>query len=130
IFREAETNNILINVVDKPELCSFFMPAVVNRGDLQIAVSTNGKSPALAKRIRRRLEEEYGPEYAPWLNLVSEYRRKIMQKEPDKRKRKQAYDRLFNSNILEKVRKLSRNNPEMVNNKIDVDKLISRFSEQ
>ena len=60
----AEAHRILVNVVDQTEYCNFIAPALVHRGDLVIAISTSGSSPALAKRIRRQLESQFGPEYA------------------------------------------------------------------
>jgi precorrin-2 dehydrogenase/sirohydrochlorin ferrochelatase len=63
--------------VDVPELCDFYYPAVVRRGTLQIAVSTGGKSPALAQRLRKKLEKEFGPEYAAWLKELGKSRRTL-----------------------------------------------------
>lgn len=60
---EADENGILVNVVDRPELCSFIAPAVVRRGDFLLTVSTGGASPGLAKGIRQELEKVFGPEY-------------------------------------------------------------------
>jgi precorrin-2 dehydrogenase/sirohydrochlorin ferrochelatase len=67
IFQEARVRNVLCNAVDDPDNCDFYYPAVVNRGDLQIAISTNGQSPALAQRLRKELEEQFGPEYETWI---------------------------------------------------------------
>jgi precorrin-2 dehydrogenase / sirohydrochlorin ferrochelatase len=78
IFGEAERRGILCNVVDVPEQCHFYYPAVVRRGDLQIAVSTAGQSPSLAKRIRQQLERQYGPGYAQWVAKLGETRRRIL----------------------------------------------------
>ena len=69
---------IPINVADTPELCSFIAPAVIRRGDLQIAISTGGASPALAARIRRELEPRIGPEYARLLEVMRAARRRLM----------------------------------------------------
>src|SRR5215472_8916559 len=63
VFKEAQRRGVLANVVDDPPRCDFYYPAVVRRGALQIAVSTDGKSPALAQRLRKRMEEEFGPFY-------------------------------------------------------------------
>jgi len=60
----AHRARALVNVADRPERCDFILPSVLQRGDLQIAVSTGGRSPALAREIRRRLETMFGPEYA------------------------------------------------------------------
>jgi len=66
---------VLVNVVDRPELCDFILPSVLQRGELQIAVSTGGRSPALAREIRRRLEALFGPEYAELIARTGEARR-------------------------------------------------------
>lgn len=128
IYRNALAKNILINIADAPELCTFFLPAVVKRGELQIAVSTGGKSPALAKRLRERLEKEFGPEYEEWLSIISEYRRRIMLIEPDKKKRHLAYEKLLNSNVLEKISNLGIEDRKKVSKKIDIDKLIAKYT--
>jgi siroheme synthase-like protein len=70
VFREAESCGILCNAVDDIEHCHFYYGAVVQRGDLQIAISTNGKSPALAQRLRQELEAQFGPEYELWLEWL------------------------------------------------------------
>src|ERR1039458_9039559 len=68
IYNEALSRHILCNVVDVPEQCDFYYPAVVQRGDLQIAVSTSGQSPSLAQKIRQQLERQFGPGYADWVS--------------------------------------------------------------
>jgi len=70
VFREAEARGLLCNAVDDIEHCHFYYGAVVQRGDLQIAISTNGKSPALAQRLRKELELELGSEYEVWLEWL------------------------------------------------------------
>ncbi|MCX6358008.1 MAG: bifunctional precorrin-2 dehydrogenase/sirohydrochlorin ferrochelatase [Candidatus Aureabacteria bacterium] len=74
VTRDARAKGILVNVADAPALCDFYLPATLRRGDLQIAVSTKGRSPALAKRIRMELEGRYGPEYAALLNQAARLR--------------------------------------------------------
>jgi len=78
IFQEAQCRRILCNVVDVPEQCDFYYPAVVQRGDLQIAISTSGQSPSLAQRIRQQLERQFGPGYANWVAELGETRRKVL----------------------------------------------------
>lgn len=78
IFAEAGRRQILCNVVDVPELCDFFYPAVMRRGDLQIAISTSGRSPLLAQRIRKQLEQQFGPEYAGWVRVLGNLRREVL----------------------------------------------------
>jgi siroheme synthase-like protein len=70
VFREAEARGLFCNAVDDIEHCHFYYGAVVQRGDLQIAISTNGKSPALAQRLRKELELELGPEYEVWVQWL------------------------------------------------------------
>ncbi len=70
VFSEADARGILCNAVDDIEHCHFYYGSVVQRGDLQIAISTNGKSPALAQRLRLQLEKQFGPEYELWLEWL------------------------------------------------------------
>jgi precorrin-2 dehydrogenase / sirohydrochlorin ferrochelatase len=84
IYEEAERRGVLCNVVDVPELCDFFYPAVVRRGDLQIAISTAGQSPSLAQRLRRQLERQFGPGYTEWVAQLGETRRLILASSLDK----------------------------------------------
>jgi len=70
VFTEADARGILCNAVDDIENCHFYYGSVVQRGDLQIAISTNGKSPALAQRLRLQLEKQFGPEYELWLEWL------------------------------------------------------------
>ena len=89
ISAEARRRGVLCNVVDVPELCDFYYPAVVQRGALQIAVSTSGQSPAFAQRLRKELEEQFGPEYEAWLQQLGEEREKLFaaNMDPEERKR-------------------------------------------
>jgi siroheme synthase-like protein len=77
VFQEAEAHGIFCNAVDDIEHCHFYYGAVVQRGDLQIAISTNGKSPALAQRLRQELEAQFGPEYEVWLEWLGAAREVI-----------------------------------------------------
>jgi len=78
IYREAQSRRILCNVVDVPERCDFYYPAVVQRGHLQIAISTSGQSPSLAQRIRQQLERQFGSGYTHWVAALGETRRKVL----------------------------------------------------
>lgn len=78
VAEEAKARGILADIADAPELGAFTLPAVARRGDLQIAVSTGGKSPALARRLREELEARYGPEYETALNLLGAVREKLL----------------------------------------------------
>ena len=77
IYREAQSRGVLCNVVDVPEFCDFFYPALVRRGDLQIAISTSGQSPSLAQKLRQQLELQFGPGYASWVAQLGETRRLV-----------------------------------------------------
>ena len=70
VFVEADARGILCNAVDDIENCHFYYGSVVQRGDLQIAISTNAKSPALAQRLRLQLEKQFGPDYELWLEWL------------------------------------------------------------
>jgi siroheme synthase-like protein len=72
---EAAREHVLLNVIDVPEACGFFAPAVVQRGALQVAIGTGGESPALAARLRRELETQLGPEYASLVDILGAVRR-------------------------------------------------------
>ena len=74
VFEDAEERAMLVNVVDVPPLCNFILPAIVRTGPLAIAISTAGASPALAKRIKREIAEEYGEPYARLAVLLNEAR--------------------------------------------------------
>ncbi len=77
VAAEAGRRGLFVNVVDVPELCSFIVPAVVRRGELTLAVSTGGASPAVARRLRERLEREFEPAWEPYLRLMRALRRRV-----------------------------------------------------
>jgi siroheme synthase-like protein len=74
VFEDAERRAMLVNVVDVPPLCNFILPAIIRTGPLAIAISTAGASPALAKRIRNEIAEEYGEPYARLAILLNDVR--------------------------------------------------------
>ena len=74
---EAARERVLLNVVDVPEACTFLAPAVLERGDLRVAIGTGGASPGLAARLRRELEERIGPEYATFVDILAAVRRTL-----------------------------------------------------
>ncbi len=97
---EAKKRGILVNVVDVPEECSFIVPSVVQRGDLLIAISTSGKSPAMAKKIRMELESLYGKEYELFLSMMGEIRARAMKDIKNESKRQGLFSSLVSSDIL------------------------------
>jgi len=80
VAREARSQAVLVNVVDDAEYCDFILPSLVRRGDMTIAVSTAGRSPALARKLRTRLEQDFGEEYAALVGLIDEVRRELKQR--------------------------------------------------
>jgi precorrin-2 dehydrogenase / sirohydrochlorin ferrochelatase len=89
IYAEAKSRGVLCNAVDEPERCDFYFPAVVRRGDLQIAISTGGLSPALAQRLRKELEQQFGPEWEEWVAKLGRTRDELksIPMPPEQRKR-------------------------------------------
>lgn len=80
VYRACEERGVLCNAVDDPEFCDFYTPAVVRRGDLQIAISTNGQSPALAQQIRQQLEGRFGEEWTHRVDVLGSKRRRTLAK--------------------------------------------------
>jgi precorrin-2 dehydrogenase/sirohydrochlorin ferrochelatase len=87
IYEEARKTGVLCNAVDDPSYCDFYAPAVVSRGDFQIAISTGGRSPALAQRVRKTLEQDFGPEYASWTGWLGRMREGILEVLPRSERR-------------------------------------------
>lgn len=98
---ESQLHGILVNVADDPELCTFFMPAVARWGSFVIAVSTSGKSPALAGWVRARLESCFGPEYGELADLLGELREEVKAKYPSREDRNRAFERILSSDVLD-----------------------------
>ena len=104
VFQAARQRGVLCNAVDDPERCDFFYPAVVRRGDLQIAISTAGKSPALAQRIRKELEEQFDASYGRWLDWLGSVRQLLFRREMDPGVRKQMLHRIAGRAVFERFR--------------------------
>lgn len=104
IHREAVEKRIPINVVDVPELCSFIVPSTVRRGDLVISISTSGSCPALAKHIRKKLQQVFGDEYVGFCEILKNFRDEIADKYEELEERKRALNRLIESDVIELIR--------------------------
>lgn len=102
--REAETHGVLLNVADDVSHSNFVAGSVMRRGPLAIAVSTSGCSPALAARIRRQLEQTFGPEYADFLDLLGDLRQPVAARHPDFEARKALWAQLLDSDVLDLLR--------------------------
>jgi precorrin-2 dehydrogenase/sirohydrochlorin ferrochelatase len=101
VFRAGTQQGVLCNVVDDPEHCDFFYPAVVRRGALQIAISTSGHSPALAHRLRVELEQQFGPEYEAWVEEVGRRRREIMARDLSDARRRESLEQIASREAYE-----------------------------
>lgn len=97
--------NILINVVDSPRECNFILPSVFRRGSLAISVSTDGLSPALAKKIRRDIQQRFGFEYAKLLRLMKKIRPEALKKIKNPRARNRFFQEIFQPKILDLFKK-------------------------
>ncbi len=119
VYEAARRTGTLANVVDEPQLCDFFVPAVLKRGRLTFAVSTGGASPAFAAHVRDGLGREFGPIYGDYVELIGAFRRRVRESmiEPDRRD--QAYERLFASNVLERL---------SGGEEIDVENLVAEYA--
>lgn len=102
VFHEAETRGILCNAVDDPDYCHFYYPSVVRRGALQIAISTEGLSPALAQRLRRELEAQFGLEYEPWLNWLGAARKFLRANQEDPEETRQLLHQLASAEMFDR----------------------------
>lgn len=92
---------LLCNIVDQPEKCSFIVPAVVSQGDLTLAISTGGQSPALAKHLRRHLQESFGKEYAALLVVMGRLRPLLLDLGQGTRENTAVFRALVGSKLLE-----------------------------
>lgn len=104
ISADARKIGVMVNIVDDPEKCDFILPSLFQRGDLTVAVSTGGKSPALAKKIREEMEGLYGQEYLILLNILGAIREKIKARGASSDDNKRLFEALVNSDILQHIR--------------------------
>jgi precorrin-2 dehydrogenase/sirohydrochlorin ferrochelatase len=104
IAREAQEAGVLLNVVDRPQLCDFIVPSVMQRGDLVIATSTSGRSPALARRIRQDIEAAIGTEYDVALRLLGRIRERLAAQPVSAADRRRIFAALVASPLLDYLR--------------------------
>jgi len=104
IADEAQQLGVKLNIADEPKLCDFIVPSVVRQGDLQIAISTSGTSPALAARIRRNLESTFGSEYAAATQILGAARKYLKAHEADSTARAARLQALADSDLVELLR--------------------------
>jgi precorrin-2 dehydrogenase/sirohydrochlorin ferrochelatase len=104
IAKDARERGILVNIVDDPEWCDFILPSIVEQGDLTITVSTGGRSPALAKKMRKELEVAYGPEYAILLEILGELRERVIADGRPSAENRERFEAVVYSEILDHIR--------------------------
>lgn len=104
IYSDAEARSMLCNIADRPKVCNFILPAVLRRGDLVVAFSTSGKSPAFARRLRIEMQERFGPEYADLLDLMGCIRAKLLAEDHAPEAHKPLFEALLEGGLLEMLR--------------------------
>ena len=105
VYRAAEQRNVLCNAADDPDFCRFSFGSVVSRGDLTVAVSTNGIAPGLAVRLRERFEREFGDEYEQFLSMLGDIRGEITQSIEGFERRRALWYRIIDSDVLLLIRR-------------------------
>jgi precorrin-2 dehydrogenase/sirohydrochlorin ferrochelatase len=100
----AEEKGMLINVVDQPAECNFIVPSIIKRGDLIVAVSTSGKSPALAKKIREKLTDYFGDEYDLFLRIMGRIRNEVLASGSGQKENSRIFHRLVDSELFDAVK--------------------------
>jgi len=108
VWAEATERGCLVNVADDPAHCNFILPAVIRRGEVTVAVSTGGASPALARRLKEQLEAFIGPEYGALAELLAELRPELLARFAPGRPRLAAALRLVDSDVLDVIRRAGR----------------------
>ena len=104
IHEAAEHRGVLCNIADHPEECNFILPAIVRQGELVIAISTSGTSPAFAKKLRKDLEQVFGREYAEFLQLMGAIRKKLLKEDHKPEAHKHLFERLINENLITMIK--------------------------
>jgi precorrin-2 dehydrogenase/sirohydrochlorin ferrochelatase len=102
VWEEARMRNILVNVVDDPAHCNFISPSVIRRGPLSLAISTSGQCPAFSRQLRKRLESEFGPAYARYVELLGELRERVVDT-LTMAERRDFWQDIFESDVLSLV---------------------------
>jgi precorrin-2 dehydrogenase/sirohydrochlorin ferrochelatase len=105
ISSDADHLNTLCNIADRPEVCNFILPAIVQRDDLVITISTSGKSPALAKKLRKSLESQFGEEYAIFLKLMGAIRKKLLSQSHEPEAHKPLFEQLIDADLIVMIQK-------------------------
>jgi precorrin-2 dehydrogenase/sirohydrochlorin ferrochelatase len=104
IHSGAESLGMLCNIADHPDACNFILPSIVKRGDLIVAISTSGQSPAFAKKLRQDLEKVFGDEYAEFLKLMGAIRQKLLSQDHKAEAHKHLFEQLINRDLLAMIK--------------------------
>ena len=104
VHADADRRNLLCNIADRPKICNFILPAVVRRGDLIIAASTSGKSPAFAKRLKKSLSNQFGHEYGTFLSLMGAIRTRLLAESHAPEAHKPLFEQLIDGGLVELIR--------------------------
>ena len=92
---DAALGNVFVNVADVPERCTFYLPAVIRRGKLQISINSDGAAPFASRRLRQRLEEMIGREFTDWMEAAGAFRQAVLAGVADRGRREELFDRFF-----------------------------------
>jgi len=127
VFDAASSRNIFVNVVDVTDLCTFIFPAIINEGDVNIAISTSGKSPALAQKIKKEISHIIGKEYGYLAELMGKTRPLIINKIKGRKKRATLFQKLVNSELLDLLKNGKKDEAKeftykMISEKINISK--------
>ena len=104
VYEDAKQAGRLCNIADQPQRCNFVLPSIMQQGDLMIAISTAGKSPAFAKFMRRQLQEQFGPEYGTFLDLMGAVRQHLLAQAHAPEAHKPIFEALIEQGMLELIR--------------------------
>ncbi|MBN1930369.1 MAG: bifunctional precorrin-2 dehydrogenase/sirohydrochlorin ferrochelatase [Desulfobacterales bacterium] len=104
ISADARKLGKLCNIADRPDAGNFILPSIIRRGDLLIAISTSGKSPAFAKKLRKDLEKQFGEEYTEFLQLMGSIRKKLLNKKHAPEIHKHLFEKLLSSDLIHMIR--------------------------
>jgi precorrin-2 dehydrogenase / sirohydrochlorin ferrochelatase len=125
VAKTAQSRGLLCNVVDQPALCNFITPTIVSRGDLQISISSSGKSPSVAQRVKREISELIGEEYETFLQITGELRMNARQALPTYETRRDFLKSYVDSEALELIRAAKIEEARILG-----DRMLAKFIEQ
>ncbi len=102
VYRDAKDCGIWVNVADDPQLCTFYLPARMKRGPMQLVIASTGLAPFAMRRLRELFEKRFGSEWEDWIQAAARFRKKVYKKCSDKGKRGELFDMFFDATVDEK----------------------------